>query len=247
MKTIDILRLLKRQAEKLWGVRILQTLPRGFDFYEDITSIMNTDRRMTIFDIGANTGQSAAPFALTFKNSEIYCFEPSHSNYEKLSRLTSQNHRIHTFKMAIGSSAGTHHLLINPSDSKLHKLSTEPWPGVVETIKITTLDKFCAETSIDRIGILKTDTEGHDLEVLKGADQLLKQSRIDAIYIEAGISRLNTDHIHLEQIAGYLEPRGYHLFGLYEQTPEWKLKKPYLRRVDAAFISTDLASTTQPQ
>jgi len=46
------------------------------------------------------------------------------------------------------------------------------------------LDEYAQENSIDRITLLKIDTEGHELEVLKGAQSLLSKGAIDLIQIE---------------------------------------------------------------
>jgi len=40
-------------------------------------------------------------------------------------------------------------------------------------VTITTIDAFCSANNIDQISVLKTDTEGFDAEVLRGADKML--------------------------------------------------------------------------
>ena len=52
------------------------------------------------------------------------------------------------------------------------------------TVKCTTIDLFCAERKIKKIDVLKIDTEGFDLEVLKGADAMLKRGVISFVYFE---------------------------------------------------------------
>ena len=56
-----------------------------------------------------------------------------------------------------------------------------------ETVDIVTLDEFCQTKRIDQINYLKIDTEGGDLEVLKGAANMLTEQRIDFVEVEAGI------------------------------------------------------------
>jgi hypothetical protein len=43
---------------------------------------------------------------------------------------------------------------------------------------------FCAERGIKKIDVLKIDTEGFDLEVLKGASTMLKLGAISFVYFE---------------------------------------------------------------
>jgi hypothetical protein len=48
----------------------------------------------------------------------------------------------------------------------------------------TTLSAYCREKGIDRIDVLKIDTEGHDLAVLQGAEQMLSKGAIRFVYVE---------------------------------------------------------------
>jgi FkbM family methyltransferase len=42
---------------------------------------------------------------------------------------------------------------------------------VAETpVTVTTLDEYCAANGIERIDLLKNDTQGYELEVLRGAE-----------------------------------------------------------------------------
>ena len=47
----------------------------------------------------------------------------------------------------------------------------------------STIDEFCQKKNIEKIDLLKIDTEGHEEHVLKGAYKTLKKI-IDVIYVE---------------------------------------------------------------
>jgi hypothetical protein len=51
---------------------------------------------------------------------------------------------------------------------------------------MTTVDKFCKEKGVDRIDLLKIDTEGCELQVLKGAQEMLSGGYIKVIQFEFG-------------------------------------------------------------
>ena len=51
-------------------------------------------------------------------------------------------------------------------------------------VKVKTLDDFCHEKKIQKIDLLKIDVEGHELQCLLGALDLLKQDKIKAIQFE---------------------------------------------------------------
>jgi hypothetical protein len=52
------------------------------------------------------------------------------------------------------------------------------------SVSIMTLDGFSLKEKIGRVDFLKVDTEGHELEVLKGATTLLKNQQIQFTQIE---------------------------------------------------------------
>ena len=57
-------------------------------------------------------------------------------------------------------------------------------------VDVTTIDNYCRDYGIERIDILKSDTQGFDLEVLKGASRLLDQHRIHLVYVEIVFGKL---------------------------------------------------------
>jgi len=48
-------------------------------------------------------------------------------------------------------------------------------------VSLETIDEFCAENNVRQVDIIKTDTEGHDLSVLRGASKMLTQGNVSAI------------------------------------------------------------------
>jgi len=105
----------------------------------------------------------------------------------------------------------------------------------VELAEMRTLVSFCQEQGIGEIDFLKIDTEGYDLEVLKGAEQMLDSHQISFIQVEAGMNPSNKKHVSLEKFKEYLEPKEYLLFGIYEQASE--KSNVFLRRCNALFVS----------
>jgi hypothetical protein len=103
-------------------------------------------------------------------------------------------------------------------------------------IVVDTLDSYCGAAAIDRIDLLKVDTEGHDLDVLRGGEEMLSRRAVACLQCECSTSPDNRFHVQFEDVKSFLEPHGYRLFGIYEQMGEWTLNAPYLRRVNAAFV-----------
>jgi hypothetical protein len=55
---------------------------------------------------------------------------------------------------------------------------------MAEDVATTTLDAFAADAELDHLTLVKIDTEGHDLAVLRGAQKLLAERRISVAQFE---------------------------------------------------------------
>lgn len=233
---------IKRLIEKLVGGHIYADwqIPRGFDLYRDISRDLKSARVKTVFDIGANIGQSAMDFLRGFPESRVYCFEPARETYKELVvALKSHPRRTQAFCIALGAREGRA-LLLHDGISTTFRLMAAAEPHAshdVEEVEISTIDAFCQANHIGGIDYLKIDTEGSDLHVLEGAGAMLAEQSIGLIQVEAGMNRRNRLHVPLESFQSFLEPKGYFLFGLYEQWPETPTKRPNLRRTNAVFVS----------
>jgi len=111
------------------------------------------------------------------------------------------------------------------------------YKGQLQEVDLKSVDNFCYEHHIENISFLKVDTEGYDLEVLKGAENMLKNQAAAILQVEAGMSFRNALHTPFEELKAHLEHRQYVLFGIYEQVREWTKNEPHLRRANLVFIS----------
>lgn len=82
-------------------------------------------------------------------------------------------------------------------------------------VELRTLDAYCTEHRITHIDILKVDTQGFDLEVIKGARELLKLRRIRMIYMEITFSDMYKGLPRLDEIYGFLASQGFSLVSFY--------------------------------
>jgi FkbM family methyltransferase len=149
--------------------------------------------KKVVFDVGANVGNYAEEIRQFSKDADIYSFEPHPQTFEKLNnRAASLNAK--AFDYALSSSTGTikfYDYVGSDGGSTEHASALKE---VIEDIhhkqsieyevKSIRLDDFVKQHSIQKIDLLKIDTEGFEMEVLKGAKNLLDQKRIDLIQIE---------------------------------------------------------------
>ena len=87
-------------------------------------------------------------------------------------------------------------------------------------------DSFCRRRGIDHIDLLKIDTEGHDLEVLRGFAQMLTSQAIDVVQFEFTLLAIHA-RVWLGDFYRELAPRGFAIGKLYPTWIEWKDYDPH--------------------
>lgn len=191
----------------------------------------------TIFDIGANKGDTVWASRIAFPNAAIYAFEPMPSVYAELARATERSDRIHIYNMALGREQGSANMNL-AEDPTMNKVQTTDGPGLIK-IQMSTVDSFCVEKGIKRIDFMKIDTEGFDLEVILGAKDMLQETYF--LQCEVSANPHNTFHIHFRPVYDHLvDLNNFSLFHILDQVMEWG-GKPVLRRFDAVFINNKIA------
>jgi hypothetical protein len=103
--------------------------------------------------------------------------------------------------------------------SSLHETTphTRKYPAKSDKIlvPVSTVDDYMAEVGVESISILKIDTEGNEVAVLKGARRAIEQPLIDHIYLEFNAITSENQGLPLAEAAGMLESRGYRFIGAY--------------------------------
>ena len=150
-----------------------------------------------IFDVGANVGDYSKLLRELNKEVEIYSFEPHPITFKKLLENTKRLN-IKTYNLGVGSKDGILRLYdYADSDGSSHaslyrEVIEEIHKGKVieHEVKIIDLDKFVVEHGIDRVNLLKIDTERNELNILKGFEKFISQNKVNMIHFE--FNEMNT-------------------------------------------------------
>ncbi len=193
-------------------------LPRGVDPWETIRVVTPDFKAETILDVGANEGETALKLNRFFPAATVHAFEPVSATCAALRARVRHRPEIVVHQLAIGAAEGRATVALH-AHSTLNTLTAagDAPPGAVEEVTLTTIDRFCAERRIPRVHILKTDTEGHELQVLEGASRLLGSGAVDFILVEVSFVPSDQRFVPLQEVAGRLAPFGFGLVGLFEQ------------------------------
>ncbi len=192
----------------------------GVSALADVGKICVRDGVRTILDVGANVGQSAVRFREAFPEAAIHCFEPVLASCDQGRAATAGLPSVTWHRVAVGNAARTV-TLYSDGVSQLASLATEGAPDLAHhltepnEVSVIRLEDFCREHGIGRIDLLKTDTEGFDLDVLRGAEGLFASGQIGCVLCEVGFAAADAGHSYFPPVAEFLESLGWRLFHFY--------------------------------
>lgn len=179
----------------LLGMRGLGILNHGTNkisgesfFLKNTFSKYNIDN---VFDIGANIGEYAITCReLGFKG-DLLSFEPHPITFNNLKEKGS-NYNIQLHNIGFSDVKGELSIYDSSANdgsehASLHKevLTDLHKRDVTEhKVEVDTIDNFLKTTNIKNIDLLKIDTEGNELAILKGANKALNENKVKIIHFE---------------------------------------------------------------
>jgi len=171
--------ILNHESEKISG--------EGYFIENHVSKI----RKGVVLDVGANVGKYSKFIKRMNQDIDIFAFEPHPATYQRLVKNV-DGMDIKTYNVGVGASDGSLYLYDyadkdGSSHASLYKDVIEQihkGQAIAHKVRIISLDTFMIENNIDRVGLLKIDTEGHELEVLKGFERCIRDNKVDLIHFE---------------------------------------------------------------
>ena len=168
-------------------------------------------------DVGANIGDWSRALKQELPTCEIYAFEPGETAYALLREALGDVTGVFLNKSAVGAMSGDAILYSDQPGSSLASLTKRRLNHLnidftnSETIPVTTLDDWQSNNLHVHPNILKIDVEGHELDVLKGATELLKSIRV--IQFEFGGTNIDS-RTYFQDYWYFFQPLGFTIFRL---------------------------------
>jgi FkbM family methyltransferase len=224
-----------KKVFNILNIRVLKhgNMPWGIDFLSDIKKIKNNHKlnqnslnnSNVIFDVGANIGLTTIKFKKSYNSATIHSFEPVKKTFNIL-KETLKQYNVFPHNLAFGSKNSTSMIKVY-ENSVLNSLIDDSLimsnnsTYTKENIEIQTIDYFCSINGIKEIDILKIDTEGYDYEVLLGAENMIKEKKVNFIFFEfyeIGNKSNTYSSGSLTFINDYLTTNGYRFITFYTDT-----------------------------
>lgn len=175
-------------------------------------------QKIHVIDVGANIGiwssamLAAAEDAGRSDDLHMHVFEPSAYTYDRL-ETTLGGTGARLLRMAVGDQIGSSLLYVvapGAGTNSLHQCSDVEPDSSVEEVAITTLTCYAERAKIAELTLVKIDTEGHDLSVLRGARDLFDKQRISIVQFEYNHRWIYARN-YLRDAFDLLMPLGYRL------------------------------------
>jgi FkbM family methyltransferase len=203
---IKVFHLQKKLDRTVSDVRFLEQYSRLFGdilirdpLIETISS--ECSPKNVIFDIGANCGYYSIYLAYHVKNSRVYSFEPVPENftqigeYQKIFAAQEIILNIAANNIAISSKVEKRAFLVSSdlARSSFHESSALSNDNkIVRTLSVDCypIDYLIEKRLCPLPDVIKIDTEGHEYEVLKGAERTISRRKPKIFYEPHGVNEV---------------------------------------------------------
>lgn len=210
-------------AKSKWALQLVKGKLFSIASFEVVSNLKKMVPQLdNIIDVGSNSGQFSKVASHFYPNAAINAFEPLPDLYLKIEKLFDSNKKIKTHNLALGNEVGVINFnknkyghissILDISLDNIHYPKQENDLSQIK-VEIKTLDSLLLTNSLKaEITLLKLDVQGYELEVLKGAEESLKN--IDYIIIEANLEQLYTNQPSFTEMNTHLMSKHFELSGM---------------------------------
>lgn len=215
----------------------------NLSFYQNIFKNLLKDPQTVFLDVGANDGWFSKIVFRFWPNAKIISFEPLKSMHPYLELLKKQKETYTFEKIGLGEENkkfiikefGTSGLSSFKEIHSSYAYDSQFFNQQVNKsyeVDVLTLDDYILERQIEGEFCLKIDTQGYEMEVLRGAQKLFESKRIKIVIIELMTIEKYKGATLYHEIIGYLEIRGLRLVDIHNSYYE---ENGILSEFDAVF------------
>lgn len=174
-------------------------------------------------DAGAHHGEYAESCLSVIPGLQGLCFEPTPETFSRLESRFRGRHAVRCLQVALGAKEGTATLMRSPIDqaNSLLPMDTahvEAWEGSASQpsvqVKVRPLDDLLVENGVKGCFLLKVDVQGYEKELLLGAENTLKQTRL--LQLEMSFVNLYDKGATFEDVWSHVHSKGFRLLRMGE-------------------------------
>jgi FkbM family methyltransferase len=202
----DLIRRLRRPVPHTYGV----------DWIDDAARIRDWSAPAWILDVGAHVGLVSAELARRFPQCTLHAFEPVPGTFAALQARLRSRRQVFCHPVAVSDRSGEVRMTAVPN-SQINRIVTDEQAGSkpMVTVETITLDSFLEAHGWPGIGLLKIDTEGFDLHVLRGAREAFARGSIDTFVAECTFNPRGAPHVDVVELMAMSRQLGFQVVAVY--------------------------------
>ena len=205
-----------------WGRRELPQDPSVNGEYWLLEQITRSSSflKPIFIDIGSHLGDwSSCAQTLIMKSNaksfgHVYAFEPSTDSYASLSQRFKSSKIVSVEKVALSDKSGIRNFFICGTMVGINSLSEMGDVISIEQTYSQRLDDFLVYQRIEQVVFVKSDSEGHDFNIICGATDLFEQGRVEVWQFEYN-HRWIAEKRYLKDVFEFIADKPYRLGKLY--------------------------------
>ena len=156
----------------------------------------------------------------------IHAFEPAPEPFARLQSRHANTPGVRLVNAGLGSEPGRIEFNIYDNqtlNSFLPMLpsgtSTLGSPKLIRKllVPVYSLDTYADTEGLTGIDLLKIDTQGYELQILRGASRLFSDGRIESVLVEINFAPLYEHQVWAHEVIAFLHERGLQLVDFYEK------------------------------
>ena len=206
----------RRRLAKLRGT-VARGLTTGHIDSLELLELLRPNPPQVIYDVGANVGTWTLLAQALYPQAQVHAFEPLPQHTEKFRQATGALGGVHLHEIGLGSQpARTVMKVTDFSDASsllaLTEAGKKQWhlEQVAEIpIQIERLDDWVAQHKLPAPDLIKLDVQGFELEVLRGAEKSLAQTK--AVLLEASFQNFYQGQCRFDELVSWLAGSGLHV------------------------------------
>lgn len=190
----------------------------GHDAFAMLRRSFGRDEALVVVDVGANVGDTCRRMRQEFPKARIYAFEPVPDVAAELREAAAAIGGVRVIEAAVGSREGTAEMVV--TKNRWCSSVLEPDARALEyyedwcreearvSVPMVRLDDWARREGVGRVDVLKVDVQGLELEVLRGAEGLLRGS-VGAVVCEAQFIEEYAGAATLSEIEPFMRSCGF--------------------------------------
>jgi FkbM family methyltransferase len=187
----------------------------------------------TVIDVGASDGVWSETFMRHYPNARYLLIEAQPVHQHSLHEFCTRHSNAELALAAAGDRAGS--IFFDAQDPLGGQASYHPYPEHNIEVPVTTIDSEVEQRGLPGPYLIKLDTHGFEVPILRGAARTLEQT--DVILMECYNFRLSHECLLFHEMCAHLEPLGFRCIDMVDVA-----RRPYdgsLWQMDLVFVRSD--------